>query len=181
MRNEASLRRLTEMGVDVYLPRAALRAGGAAAAIVAATDSTPATSITSTATARQNPPGATVALLTDAKSPVAKALLANVARALQFARIACAPVDLRDEAAVSAAAGLVMFGDAQARAVGALMPAQRQREIGWVVSTELALLAADARAKRALWSELKRMMRGLADARRQPLARAAAGIDHGVP
>jgi hypothetical protein len=39
--------------------------------------------------------------------------------------------------------------------------------MGWVVAAEAAVLAGDARAKRALWSELKRIVR--------PLRRPAKG------
>jgi hypothetical protein len=184
MRTEASLRRLAEMGVDVYLPRAAMRASNAARpvvaeahAVVAPPEPTRSTSASSDR-AEERVGAAEVLLLADSGSPVAKALLADVARTLKFAHIACAHAGASEEAAMSAAVGLVMFGDAQARAVGALLPAQRQRELGWVVGAELPVLAGDARAKRALWSELRRMTRSLLGTGAQTLATAAVRPNH---
>jgi hypothetical protein len=175
MRTDASLRRLAEMGVDVYLPRSTRRAADAAVPVSASPAAAPVVSRdVSTAVA------VTVLLLAETDSKAAAALLADVKRTLVFARIACAHGSSTDEAAIATAAALVMFGDGQARAVGALLPAQRQREIGWVVSAEPSRLAGDAQAKRALWSELKRMARGLDIDSGRPLAAGAAGDDHRV-
>lgn len=184
MRDEISLRRLAEMGVDVYLPRAAMRAAAVLPSVVAETpmalastrQAVPAQATTSFA--KESNRSAEVLLLADVKSPVAGKLLADVTRALRFARIACMPAHARDESAIGAAMGLVMFGDAQARAVGALLPANRQSEIGWVVGSGLAALAVDAHAKRALWSELRRMTRSIAQIRERTLAAASTGSDH---
>jgi hypothetical protein len=148
MLDEADLRRLAEIGVDVYAPRGA----GTSRASVAA----------SAATGHAAPVEAIAAvLLADVSAPRAAALLAAVTRALAFARVSCTQADAPDERALSDAQALVAFGDARARAAGALLNAQRQREIAWVVTSESAALASDAQGKRALWSELKRIVRQL--------------------
>lgn len=175
MLDEANLRRLAEMGIDVYVPRvAAARAAQAApAAAPAVADPLPAVAAPSSAQpilrAHADAPvavapteQAAVVLLADTALASANALVTDVVQTLKFARIACAQGVAHDEAALAAASALVMFGDRQARTAGALLSAQRQREIGWVVSAELPALAGDVPAKRALWNELKRMMRELA-------------------
>ena len=144
MLDEADLRRLAENGVDVYVPRNAdaSQVGGAA----------------STAMGPAASAGAVAAvLLADVSAPRAAALVAAVKRALAFARVSCTHADVPDERALSDVQALVAFGDARARAAGALLSAQRQREIAWVVTREPAALATDAQGKRALWSELKRI------------------------
>jgi hypothetical protein len=151
MRDEADLRRLAEIGIDVY----ALRTGSSPAGVAASA-------------APGLPSGAAAAvLLADASTPRATALLAAVVRALAFARVSCAHADEPGESVLAGAMALVAFGDARARAAGALMSAQRQREMAWVVTSEPAVLAADAQAKRALWSELKRIVRQLGDGSRR--------------
>lgn len=137
----ARLRRLAEMGVDVYLPRAERRGG-----------------IAESAPAVASPPAAARVLVLAADAAPAR-LLADVVRALRLARIEAVEADPSDTAALAAAAGLVLFGDAPVRAAGAALPAQRQREIGWVATREPEALARDASAKRALWSELRRLAR----------------------
>ena len=157
--DDASLHRLAEIGIDVYLPRADHGAQAAAiepAAVIAAT----AEVADVAAPALASPHG--LLLVAPAPTDAARALRADIERALGFARVACRVLDAADEGVLAAAAALVVFGEAQARAVGALLPAQRQRELGWVVAGELAALAGDAVAKRALWSELRRAARALA-------------------
>lgn len=153
MLDEADLRRLAEIGIDVYVPRGSNSpksvAGFVAPEPAAASG------------------GAMALLLADASTPRATALLAAVTRALAFARIACAQASEADESVLAGAVALVAFGEARARAAGASISAQRQREIAWVVTAEPAVLAADARAKRALWSELKRIARQLTDGNRR--------------
>jgi hypothetical protein len=150
MLDEADLRRLAEIGVDVYVPRGA--------------DAVPASAAACAATRAINRAGGVAAvLLADASEPRAAALLASVMRALAFARVSCKQADVPDESALSNVQALVAFGDARARAAGALLSAQRQREIGWVVTSEPAALATDAQGKRALWSELKRIARQRTD------------------
>lgn len=137
--DDADLRRLAEIGIDVYLPRVAQAAATASTVVAAGAGG--------------------VLLLGDAPDARGAALLAGVARALAFARIPCSQARVAEESAFADARALVAFGDAHARAAGAALSAQRQREIGWVVTAEPAVLATDARAKRALWSELKRVVR----------------------
>jgi hypothetical protein len=155
MRDDASLRRLAEMGVDVYAPRGASRATAEPAPAVVSAPAQPVPPIA----------GQGVLLLVGDVASPASALLADVARALRGAGIASSRANASDEAALAQAVALVVFGDAQARAAGALLPAHRQSEIGWVVTGEPAALSGDAIGKRALWSELKRMTRGIAVAR----------------
>jgi hypothetical protein len=145
MRDEASLRRLAEIGIDVYVLR------GSQAAAATTSDAS-----ASSATARDP----VVVLLADAT--VAPRLLGDVRRAFAFARVGCRVEAGPDEDALAAADALVAFGDALARAAGACLPATRQQSIGWVVLAEPGGLARDARAKRAMWSELKRILRNLA-------------------
>jgi hypothetical protein len=183
VRDDASLRRLAEMGVDVYVPRTSRRASDAAVASVtmpAALSRVRESDIAEGPAGLQASAVATVLLLAEADSRSAVALLKDVTRTLAFAQIRSAAASSLDESLIAAAGALVMFGEGQARAVGALIPAQRQRDIGWVVSAEPARLARDAQAKRALWSELKRMARGLRAASQGPLAARGAGDDHRV-
>jgi DNA polymerase III psi subunit len=159
MRDDTSLRRLAEIGIDVYRPRAApLRRpdGSSADATRSAGAATPPAAPATLA--GPNAPH-TVLLLAAAVSLPEHALLADIARALSGSRWRCAPAAAPSAKALQGAHALVVFGEAQARAAGALLPAQRQAELGWVAAAELAVLAGDAAAKRALWSELKRLLR----------------------
>ena len=143
MLDEMSLARLAEMGVDVYVPRAA------PAPAVAAGPETP-----------RRAQGARVALLARAGDAAAKALVADVGRALRFARVENA-LESKADARLGEAAGLVVFGAALAREAGAALPVERQKAVQWVAAGEAGAVSADAQAKRALWSELKRMARAL--------------------
>jgi hypothetical protein len=145
MRGEADLRRLAEIGVDTYEPRAAVAQSGAAAA----------------SDGGASPSAIGAVLIGDGSTQRASGLLDAVMRAFAFAKVSCTRADAGDEAVLADARALVAFGEARARAAGAMLSAQRQREISWVVTGELAALATDARAKRALWSELKRIARHL--------------------
>lgn len=155
----SSLARLSEMGIDVYLPRHAPVAAEPAQASAGAS----AAPMAQSAAAPFVTTG--VMLVAQAQTRQESALLADVERTLRFARIACRVDDGADEAALIEAGALVLFGQARARRVGASLPAQRQGEVGWVVTGELADLARDTQARRALWSELRRMLRQLAGAR----------------
>lgn len=160
MLDEASLARLAEMGIEVYLPR---RRGEAPRASAAPASPQDAVRAEAGGAAAPIPAGIVLIACADAAKPAD--LLADVARALRFAHIDCARCDVPDDAMLEAARALVLFGDAQVRAVGARLSAQRQREIGWIVTGDAAVLAGDARAKRALWSELRRVMRTLGAAK----------------
>lgn len=144
MLDEASQRRLAEMGIDVYLPRApAVAAGPAAGAGVAA---------------------AAVAAVYVLADPCGHALPQALARTLAFAGVA-ARIARAQDAELAGASALVVCGPEQARAVGARLDAAQQAAIGWVATGALPQLAGDALAKRALWGELKRLLRQLRAAR----------------
>ena len=153
MRDDASLRRLAEIGIDVYVLRGALARESIAEPILQHVVK-PAARVVDAAA-----PG--IVVLVDAQAPRLARLLADVERAFGLARIRCTFSARADEATLAHAAALVAFGDSHARAAGACLPARRHGEIGWVVVAEPAAFAGHAAAKRALWSELKRIMRPL--------------------
>lgn len=153
MRDDASLRRLAEIGIDVYLLR------GAAAREAVAEPLPPQAAEPGARVADAAAPG--IVVLVDVQAPRAARVLADVERAFGLARIPCTFSAQASEAALADAAALVAFGESHARAAGACLPARRQDEIGWVVVAEPAAFAGNAAAKRALWSELKRIMRPL--------------------
>lgn len=154
MLDEGSLARLAEMGINVYLPRSRGESPRAQPGELAQAPALDAVAAPATALG-------SVVLVASAVDSRPAGLLADVARALRFARLECAACQAPDEASLQQARAFVLFGEAQVRALGAQLPAQRQREVGWVVAAETAALAGDAQAKRALWSELRRMMRAL--------------------
>lgn len=160
MRDETNLRRLGEIGIDVYRRRAddALHGVARAAQRMLPASAAPQVAATQSSGDVTSVP-LRFLLLAETTSPRERSLLADIVRALTSARSACAHAVAPSDAALSDATALVVFGEAGARGVGARLPAQRQREIGWVVTSELAALAAQAPAKRALWSELKRTLR----------------------
>lgn len=143
MRDEASLARLEEMGFAVYVPRGVK---------AVAASSSPNDEASHEARAR-------VVLLAREDSKAARALVAGVRRALAFARIESEAVSAIDESRLGEAKGLVAFGDALARDVGARVSAARQAALAWVATGDAAAVAGEARAKRALWSELRRLVR----------------------
>jgi len=172
MHDEASLRRLEEMGIDVYLPRhagvseAALSsmtadasaAGTPIANKIATTNAATAAVASAKESAGTSAGDADVLLLADTAAH-AEPLLAAVARTLAFARVTSAKAGADDAGALGRARALVVFGETQARAAGAALSAQRQAQIGWVVAADVARFRGDALAKRALWGELKRVVR----------------------
>ncbi|MGH8173295.1 MAG: hypothetical protein ACREPX_09100 [Rhodanobacteraceae bacterium] len=155
MLDEQNLLRLAEMGIDVYVPRRApaVNAPTPALPVVAPTPSP-----SSPGTSRGR---ASVLILTDAGSRWANGVVTGVERALKFARIAYATTDACEESALTRAVGVVVLGDALAKKAGALVPAQQASDAGWVFASDPASIARDAAAKRALWSELRRLMRSL--------------------
>jgi len=145
------------MGIDVYVPR-----GHASAVANAATAAQPAVSATSSIQGKSAIGGrATVLVLTDAGSRWANGVVTGVERALKFARIAYSTTDVCEESVLTGAAGVVVLGDALARKAGSMVPAQRQQAMGWVFAADPASIARDAQVKRALWSELRRLLRTL--------------------
>lgn len=153
MRDDASLRRLAEIGIDVYVLRG-MPARGSAEEPIPQQVMEPAARVADAAA-----PG--IVVLVDAQAPPLARLLGDVERAFGLARIRCTFGVEASEATLAHAAALVAFGDSHARAAGACLPTRRQDEIGWVVVAEPAAFAGNAAAKRALWSELKRIMRPL--------------------
>jgi hypothetical protein len=137
MRDDASRARLEEMGFELYVPR-----GAAALPRVAESR-------------------ARVVLIAR-ESASAHGLLAQVVRALAFARIE-API-ASDASRIGDAAAVVVFGATLVREIGAAVPAERQKSTGWVGAAEPAEIAGNVGAKRALWNELKRLARTVAKA-----------------
>lgn len=149
MRDDASLERLVEMGFSVYVPRAATAASGAA----------PITDSAARSTTQSSDGGhrAHVVLLAHTDAAGVRALLEGVQRALAFARIDAIVASAVDK--LGDAAGLVVFGDALAREAGVALPAARQNALQWVTADDAARIAGNPKAKRALWSELRRISR----------------------
>jgi hypothetical protein len=152
MRDKASLRRLAEMGIDVYVPR------GVAARVpetMARAESMDARSEVDSGKAID------VLLIAGDTTPRVPALLTDIERALRFMRMRYLRTETPDAAALASAAAVIVCGQARAKEIGARIPAQRQCEIGWVVTGEWPTLAGHGSAKRALWSELRRVVRGI--------------------
>ncbi|MDR2013190.1 MAG: hypothetical protein LBQ20_09180 [Rhodanobacter sp.] len=151
MHDEASLRRLAEMGIDVYVPRSmATRA-----------PETPGRA--ESMNARAEP--VDVLLIAGDMAPRVPALITDIERALRCMGVRCLCTETPDAAALAAAAAVIVCGQAHAREIGARIPAQRQREIGWVVTDEWPTLIGHGSAKRALWSELRRVVRSIVRSR----------------
>jgi hypothetical protein len=156
MLDDVSLLRLAEMGVDVYAPRSAPRAA-------TAEQVPPDSSAAPRAEAALAPERAwaRVVLLARVEDPRAKGLLAQVARALAFARVDSAIESTVDEARIGDAAGLVVFGDALVRQAGAVLSGDRRENLQWIATGDSAEIATSGSAKRALWSELRRVIHAL--------------------
>jgi DNA polymerase III psi subunit len=168
MRDEASLRRLAEIGIDVYRRRDASPRDTAAPSGVATQRPVQEPARMAAHGDARSPDNADtgqaadIVVLADATSKAARDLLADVLRTLRGAGFVCAHSDAGDRSALTRAGAVVMLGQAQARAAGAVVSAQCQIAMGWVVSTDALALIGNAGAKRALWSELRRIMRRLA-------------------
>lgn len=150
MRDEASLHRLIEMGIDVYVPRGVARTSVADLAVEAT-----AREVTMAAPAASRTRVALVARADDARE---ETLLAQTRRALAHARVE-ASIESDVARLGTDFAGLVVFGKTLARQTGAALPADRAKHVQWIATAELAHIVGDAKAKRALWSELRRMIR----------------------
>ncbi len=143
MRDEASFARLEEMGFAMYVPRGAR-----------SESSLPAATLSRDTRARTR-----VVLLAHEESKAARAFVAGVRRALAFARIDAEVATAIDEQRLGDAKGLVAFGEAFAREVGVQVSATRQAALAWVAAADADSIAGQPPAKRALWSELKRLAR----------------------
>ena len=153
MLDEEGLRRLAEMGIDVYVPRAAQPVFAQTAAV--------ASPIATAAPAPRAGSRVSVLILADGGSRWSTGVIPGVERMLKFARVAHATTDRPVESELAGAAGAVVFGDALARKAGSMVSAERQQEMAWVFAADVATVARDGAAKRALWSELKRLVRTL--------------------
>jgi hypothetical protein len=154
MRDEASLARLEEMGFVAYVPRGVRRAV-AEAPPVAERASSPANADVPRGTR------ARVVLLAREDTAAARTLMAGVRRALAFARIDSEVASAIDEQRLGDATGLVAFGDAFAREAGVRVSASRQAALAWAATADAGAIAGQPLAKRALWSELKRLARAI--------------------
>ncbi len=155
MLDDARLRLLGEMGIDVYVPRSRPNARGTNGAEPASVVESP-TRVTSEGAHLR------VALVARVQQAAEKALLAQARRALAFARIDGVIGDTVDiSAVIGDASGLVVFGKNLAREVGAALPADRAQRVHWISAADVASIVGNTVAKRALWSELRRMIRVL--------------------
>jgi hypothetical protein len=100
MRGEADLRRLAEIGVDTYEPRAAVAQSGAAAA----------------SDGGASPSAIGAVLIGDGSTQRASGLLDAVMRAFAFAKVSCTRADAGDEAVLADARALVAFGEGRGEA-----------------------------------------------------------------
>ncbi len=140
MRAEARRERLAEMGFALYRRR---RAAGVARAVA---------SVDAPEVARW------VALLAGDSLPAA--LVQDLARSLAFAGIECRPVDVATLTELPAEVRVVIaFGEQAVRRLGAGISVARQAQLHWIAAPPPATLRADAQARRALWSELRRLLR----------------------
>lgn len=146
MLDDAALRRLAEIGIDAYVPRSARRRGG---------------DVTAAAPEASDGVKPRVLVLAQARTKAAERFIADVARAFAPARIACSVAGIANESALAGASALVILGDDLVRAAGAALPGARRDAIGWVAAADSAAVVGDAAAKRALWSEIRRVLRGL--------------------
>lgn len=156
MLDEYGLQLLAEMGIDVYLPRVSDTGLAERAA--------PAQEPPSALSAKDSGPvptsrAASAGILILGHETAPARMLADVRRALRVLGVDAEPGDVRAEASIATARGLLVFGEALARELGAGMPAQRQNELIWIVSAGPRTLARDATAKQALWGEIKRLAR----------------------
>ena len=144
MRDDYGLRLLAEMGIDVYVPKAA----PAAASIAAAEPESPV---------------AAAVILACVPGQRAK-LVDQVERALRSAGFVARRHEGSSIEAGADVQAVVVLGGTLARALGAGLPAQRQAALDWVISADADALARDATGKRALWGEVKRLARTRAGA-----------------
>ena len=153
MLDDYSLRLLAEIGIEIHLPQtvAARSAAGTVTADAAQGDAL--------APAAAAAGEAEVGIVCTSSSRTR--LVEHLVMALRSARMRSTRMDL-DAAGIAGMRGVVVFGEALARRLGAQLPAQRQAAIEWVVTGEPDELACSARAKRALWGEIKRLSRQLA-------------------
>ena len=155
MLDNARLRLLGEMGIDVYVPRSLRGTPG-----IAGVDASMGTSDSAVPVARENA-RARVALIARPQERSEETLLAQTRCALKFARIDGVVGDALDAGDLGDTLGMVVFGKSLAREVGAALPADRAKRVHWISAADVASIVGNADGKRALWSELRRMIRTL--------------------
>ena len=162
MLDDYSLRLLTEMGIDVYVPRAVAEHVLPVQSASTASIPPPPTAVAVKEADSVGAP-ATAEFLILGATDSQKRLCAELLRSLRMAKLNAALVDASRAEAIGQARGLLVLGESLARTLGADMPAQRQNEITWIVSDDPDTLARNAAAKRALWGEIKRLSRSPAN------------------
>ncbi|HEV7491370.1 MAG TPA: hypothetical protein VGO25_11220 [Rhodanobacteraceae bacterium] len=156
MLDDAKLQLLGEMGIDVYVSRSARMPSGAAAISQATPTANPAP------TGAREGVHARVALVARVQGSSESVLLAQAQRALAFAQVDSVIGDAAESRDfINNARGLVVFGKSLARDVGSALPADRAKCVHWISAAEVASIVGNSDAKRALWSELRRMIRSL--------------------
>src|SRR5690606_7150802 len=68
-------------------------------------------------------------------------LLGDLLRGLRMAGLDAAIADMIQLETIAAARGLLILGETLVRALGAEIPAQRQNEMAWIISSEATVLA----------------------------------------
>jgi len=151
MRDEASLARLTELGIEPWVLRA--RVASAVAAGESPAGTVPA--------GGARLPEGTILVMAEARSGAARTMLADIQRTLRFAGLACVvhAGESGGQGGFADAAAWLMFGEDAARRAGAEVSADRQRDLDWVVAPGLDELVGNAPGRRAVWCELRRFAR----------------------
>lgn len=156
MLDDARLRLLGEMGIDVYVSRST-RTSVHITEISALTQTA-----NSTLPGAREGARARVALVARVQEASERSLLSQAQRALAFAEFDSVIGDAAESRDfINDALGLVVFGKSLARDVGAALPADRAKRVHWISAADVASIVGSADAKRALWSELRRMIRSL--------------------
>ena len=161
MLDDYSLRLLTEMGIDVYVPRTQIDQNAPMQSASVTITSSPATAPAKMESGTAGAPAHPEFLILGAVESQNRLCL-ELLRSLRMAKLDAALVDASQADAIAQARGLLVLGESLARSLGAEMPAQRQNEITWIVSDDPDTLAKNAGAKRALWGEIKRLSRSQA-------------------
>lgn len=165
MFDDYSLRLLTEIGIDVYLPRSIADAPVNPPA--AEMDPIPVQSDVRHQKGNAEQSANVVVdtlILCEQRRP--ERLLNDLLRALRGAGVSGDFGAVSDLVSISAVRGLVVLGEPLARTLGPGLSAQQQNAITWVVAAEPSALVDNASAKRALWGEIKRLSRALTAASR---------------
>ena len=156
MLDDYSLRLLAEIGIDVYVPRAdvAHEPGATARAAIRELPRI------GQATLKPHSDAVTPAqfLIVCAKDQDSR-LLGDLLRGVRMAGLDAAVAEVAQVGLIAAARGLLILGESLVRVLGADIPAQRQNEIAWIISSEPRVLARSAAAKRSLWGEINRLSR----------------------